>query len=326
MPIWLSRQDVVCCIEQPRLIKEMRNAFLVMLQRGTLKNSNPLRIKVGLSSVEAAPANASVMILAPGYVTGISAYTVKVHAKYPDNPGAGMPSIQGVIQLFDSRNGELLAIIDSPILTAHRTAAAAMVATDTLARRDSRNVAIIGAGVQGDIQLRYLRDIRDIDAVYVYDVDDERAQHYAERWTREGLSCRAASSVRQAVASADIVISATWARSPILYSDMIRPGTHITTLGADEPGKVEVSETLIRAGRVVCDDTEMAKRMGILNTLSEPNDIQLSTLSEMLTRSSGRRSDSDITIFGGVGLPFQDLVGAWHVYQQSLISGVGKRL
>ncbi len=87
------------------------------------------------------------MILVPGVVPGISAYTVKVHAKYPENPRQGLPAIQGVIQLFDARNGQLLAVLDSPIVTAHRTAAAAVVATDVLARKDSRKVAVIGAGV-----------------------------------------------------------------------------------------------------------------------------------------------------------------------------------
>lgn len=327
MPLWLGGEDVRCCIRVRELMDQMRKAFQAVAQQDEPNRITSQRTMLGLSMIEGAPTNASAMILAPGFLPGIRAYTVKVHAKYPDNIKNGMPSIQGVIQLFDSRNGELLAIIDSPIVTAYRTAAAAMVATDTLARLDSHAVAIIGAGVQGNVQLRYLREIRDIERVFVVDVDDGRARIYAERLTQEGLNCVVASSVREAASSADIIILATWARSPVLYSNMVRPGTHITTIGADEPGKVEVAQDLMLVGRAFCDDREMAERMGMLNTFSERNEMQLVTLGEVLAgRQTGRQSDADITIFGGVGLPFQDLVGAWHVYGQALASGIGIRL
>lgn len=326
MPLWLSSEDVISCLDERPLMMEMRNAFVQMSQSDTSNSRQPQRIKVGLSAVEGAPANASGMILAPGCVPGIFAYTVKVHAKYPDNPKTRMPAIQGVIHLFDSRNGKLLAIIDSPIVTAHRTAATAIVATDVLARPDSRSVAIIGAGVQGEIQLRYLRDIRDVSRIFVYDNDAEQARRYAERRTKEGVTCLVAESVQEAVAGVDMIIVSTWARSPLLYPDMIRPGTHITTLGADEPGKVEVAEELIRVGRFVCDDKVMAEQMGALNTFSKRHTIQIRTLGEVLINRNGRETVEDITIFSGVGLPTQDLVAAWHVYQRALTNGVGKRL
>lgn len=127
---------------------------------------NAQRIRTDLSSIHLAPNNAEAMILVPGAMTEIPAYTVKVHAKYPNNPLGGLPSIQGVIQLFDSGTGALLAIIDSPIVTGHRTAAANAVAVDELAREDATTVAIIGAGFQGEMQFRYLRHIRSIDTVY----------------------------------------------------------------------------------------------------------------------------------------------------------------
>ncbi|MCL6452179.1 MAG: ornithine cyclodeaminase family protein [Alicyclobacillus sp.] len=326
MPLWLGREDIISCIDERQLILEMRKALQAVSEWNRDGTPKPQRIRADLSSVEGAPTDASAMILVPGIVPGISAYTVKVHAKYPQNTKRGLPAIQGVIQLFDSRNGKLLAIIDSPIATAHRTAAAAVVATDLLARKDSHKVAVIGAGVQGEIQLRYLQYVREISWVSVYDMDADRAEQYVHRRRREGIECEVASSVRDAVEYADIVITATWSRSPILFPGMVRPGTHITTLGADEPGKVEVAEELIRKGRFFCDDREMATQVGALNTFSRPTQFKIGTVGQVLVDGDGRRSDGDITIFGGVGLPFQDLVGAWHVYQRALALDIGQRL
>ncbi|GMA62630.1 hypothetical protein NZD89_22830 [Alicyclobacillus fastidiosus] len=101
------------------------------------------------------------MILVPGAIARIPAYTVKVHAKYPNNPSVGLPAIQGIIQLFDSMTGGLLAILDSPLVTGHRTAAAGAVAVDTLAKEHASTVAIIGAGFQGEMQFKYLQQLQE---------------------------------------------------------------------------------------------------------------------------------------------------------------------
>jgi ornithine cyclodeaminase/alanine dehydrogenase-like protein (mu-crystallin family) len=326
MTLWLSHEDVLSCIDELQLIQEMRQAFYAISQQHRDGATKPQRIRTELSFVESAPGHASTMILVPGVVPGISAYTVKVHTKYPENPKRGLPAIQGVIQLFDARNGQLLAVMDSPAVTAHRTAAAAVVATDVLARKDSHKLGVIGAGVQGQIQLHYLRHVREISSVSVYDIHVEQAEQYALQRRREGIDCKVASSVREAVEHADIVIAATWSRRPILFPDMVRPGTHITTLGADEPGKVEVAEELIRQGRFFCDDKELAQEMGALNTFPDRSQLKIRTVGQVLIDGDGRRSDSEITIFGGVGLPFQDLVGAWHVYQRALALGLGQHL
>jgi ornithine cyclodeaminase len=251
---------------------------------------------------------------------------VKVHTKYPNNPKRGLPAIQGVIQLFDSSCGKLLALIDSPLLTAHRTAAAGAVAADVLARRNAEAAAIIGAGLQGEMQFQYLTRVRDIRKVYVYDVKAEAAIEFSERRIQEGFHCEVATSVREAVCNADIVVAATWSREPLLFSDMVRPGTHITTLGPDSPGKVEAAEELVRKSTFVCDDRELAVKMGALNTVRNV-DFPLVTLSEVLRGdATGRSSDADITIYGGVGLPFQDLVAAWEVYQTAMELGLGQPL
>ncbi|CAM3927942.1 ornithine cyclodeaminase family protein [Alicyclobacillus pomorum] len=265
MTLWMNHDDVEQCIREHELIRSMQWAF----KKIDSCTTSPLRVRAALSDVTGAPTNAEAMILLPGVVPGIPPYTVKVHANYPDNPSAGLPAIQGVIQLFDSSNGTLLAVIDSPLVTAHRTAAAGAVAANVLARQDAETVAIIGAGAQGEMQFRYLTHVRRIKKVFVYDVRRSAAQQYHERRTNEGFRCTVSDSIEEAVRYADIIITATWSREPFLFSNIIRPGTHITTLGPDAPGKVEVAEELIRKSKFVCDDRSLTEQMGALHTFQE---------------------------------------------------------
>ncbi len=320
--IWLCRDDVARCIRKEALIRSIKSAFTTI----DTTMPKPMRIRADLSSVTGAPVKAESMILLPGAMPGIPAFTVKVHTKYPHNPERGTPAIQGVIQLFDASCGKLLAVMDSPLLTAHRTAAVGAVAADVLARGNAESVAVIGAGVQGEMQFQYLTHVRNIKKVYVYDVRTEAAVGFCERRMKEGFDCEFVASVREAVRDVDIVIAATWSREPFLFPDMVRPGTHITTLGPDAPGKVEVAEELVRHSVFVCDDRELTVQMGALNTFQ---DLQFpyTTLTEVLQgKTKGRCDPNEITIFGGVGLPFQDLVAAWEVYCTAVKLGVGQAL
>jgi ornithine cyclodeaminase/alanine dehydrogenase-like protein (mu-crystallin family) len=184
------------------------------------------------------------MILVPGVVAGIPAYTVKVHAKYP----ARDPAIQGVIILSSLETGETLAIMESGFLTALRTGLAGAIAAVVLARSDARTVAIVGAGAQGILQLEMLLLVRPITRARVYDISALRAGEFAARnRSLLGIEIEPAGKLATAIRDADIVVTATWASEAFLHRDMIGPGTHITTLGADQPGKAEVSADLLRS-------------------------------------------------------------------------------
>jgi ornithine cyclodeaminase/alanine dehydrogenase-like protein (mu-crystallin family) len=114
--------------------------------------------------------------------------------------------------------------------------------TDLLARRDARSVAVIGAGLQGDHQLRSLHMMRQIGAVRVYDTAPDRALAFAERMHQSlGLTIEVSDSVAAAVEAADMVLAATWARTPFILPGMLQAGTHVSTIGPDEHGKCEKS-------------------------------------------------------------------------------------
>jgi ornithine cyclodeaminase/alanine dehydrogenase-like protein (mu-crystallin family) len=225
-----------------------------------------------------------------------------------------------VICLHEAATGTLLAIMDSTYITAIRTGIAGALAANTLARADASTVAVVGAGVQGSFQLRALAGMRTMRQVFVYDTNGDRAVVFATRMGEElSLPITPVDDLACALARADIVLAATWSTTPFILPGMLRRGTHVTTLGADEPGKAEVSAEVIRSSLFVCDDRRLAVEMGASG--DPPIDAEAigAELGEVLAGTHpGRTSDEQITVYGGVGLAFQDAVAAWQVYEHAM--------
>jgi ornithine cyclodeaminase/alanine dehydrogenase-like protein (mu-crystallin family) len=305
--ILLSASDVARLLDHRELLGQLRAAMCAYAAGGV----------PGKRTHSPIPASAphSVMIVFPGLVPGIPAYTVKINAKLPESS----PSVRGLIALNDLETGRLLAVMDSIRITEVRTALVGALAADALARKTIETVAVIGAGVQGRAQLRALRLVRSFDAVRVYDSVTGRAQKLIDDLRGEiPVAFSTAASVEQAVANADLVITATWAKTPIISRGMIAPGTHITAIGADEPGKAELDRELISDALFVCDDRELAVEMGALAGVGLKSEAIHATLGEVLAGTRpGRSSEGNITIFGSVGLPCQDLPAAWMAFQKA---------
>jgi ornithine cyclodeaminase/alanine dehydrogenase-like protein (mu-crystallin family) len=257
----------------------------------------------------------TVMVVFPGLVPGIPAYTMKINAKLPES----VPSVRGLISLHDLVTGELLAVMDSIAITRVRTALVGALAAQALAREQIEAVAVIGAGVQGRAQLRALRLVRDFTRVRVFDHDERRARALIGDLEGEmPVEFTVAHTIREASAKADVIITATWAHEPFLTRAMVAPGTHITAVGADEPGKAELDAGLILASRFVCDDEELAVEMGALAGVGLGHSAIHASLGQVLAGTRpGRQSETDVTIFGSVGLACQDLPAAWMAYQKA---------
>jgi ornithine cyclodeaminase len=264
------------------------------------------------------------VVLMPGLTAAIPGYSVKVNAKFPQQK----PAIKGVILLHAMETGDLVAVVDSALVTAARTALSGALAADILARSDARRVAIVGAGVQGELQLRFLPLIRSIERVRVYDLDADHGRRFAERLSDElGILVDAADSVGTAVADADIVVTATWARQPFLRAGMLRPGAHLTTLGADQPGKCEVDASLLGEAVVIVDDRALALKEGAIAGAGLGPDAIAADLAEVVRgEHPGRTTPREITVFAAVGLPMLDLVLAWGLYREAVSRGIGTRI
>ena len=310
----LGAADVRALLDRNALLRSLRSAFAGYSTSRTIAAQRAHSVLPG-------DRGESVMVVFPGLIDGIPAYTVKVNTKLP---GAAR-SVVGAILLNDLASGRVLAVMDSIVITAERTALACAVAADALARASTPRVAVIGAGVQGEAQVRALQLVRRVERVDVVDVVPGRAEEYAARVGPQlGIEVVAQRNVADAVREADVVITATWSREPFLTRAMVRDGVHITAVGADEPAKGELDAPLIRSSLFVCDDRDLAARMGAIAGAGLGPEAIHAELGEVLAgMRPGRTSEDQVTVFGTVGLAFQDLAAAWQVYQRARERGGG---
>jgi alanine dehydrogenase len=224
---------------------------------------------------------------------------------YPGNPAQGLPTVMGVVLLSDASNGVLRAVLDAGAVTALRTGAAAVLAAETLGRSDAKTAAVVGAGVNGVAAARtFLARGRE---VALYDVDRARAEHAAENLGAQVTD-------RDEALAADLLVTMTPGHEVLLPAGSLRPGQHVSLMGADGPGKAEIAvEELVRT-RVFCDDWEQASHNGELVHAVEAGAInreQVTELGAMLAGDSpGRARDDEITAFDSTGLAIQDLAVA----------------
>ena len=232
---------------------------------------------------------------------------------FPGNPARGLPTVTGLVLLSDSETGELLAIFDAAAVTALRTAAAGVLAADTLGRPGASSYAVVGCGVNGAETARLLvaRGQRPL----VWDVDEARRNAVALR-----LGAETAASAREALAC-EVVVTVTPGREPLYGPGALRPGQHVSLMGADGPGKAEVAVEELARAVLVCDDWEQASHGGELAAAVGAGLVQRSQVTELgrvLTgEADGRRSAGDITLFDSTGLAIQDLAIARAAYAKA---------
>jgi ornithine cyclodeaminase len=258
-----------------------------------------------------------------GHLHRDAAWTVKVAADL--DPGDGGPVRHGGLMLIlSARDGSLLGLLlDNGFLTEIRTGAAGAIAADLLARPDASTVAIVGAGSQARHQLQALRRVRTIERVQVASRSPERLRAFADEIEAgHGLAVQVCGSVEQAVRGADIVITTTPSKAPLLEPDWLDAGTHITAVGSDDPGKQELAaDVLARAAVVAVDDRGQAARSGELHHAIESGvrgEEDTVTLGELLEGvAEGRARDDDLTVADLTGVGVQDAAIATMTLQQA---------
>ena len=280
---------------------------LDILSRGFCDTTNqprPQRIRTDL------PGPGTATCLIPGLLPDIPAYTVKVNAKFP----ASSPALRGVVCLHDINTGDLLALADSASVTAWRTGLSAALGTHVLADPAARTLGFVGAGAQARVVATGLRTLRSFDETVATDLDRRRAADLADVVVDDA---------RAVAARCDIVILATWSRVPLLRAEDIATVTHLTTLGADEPGKIELAADVLRHSRVVVDDLELVAAAGALGNAGLDAAAADGTLADVLRGvHTTRGQPSRTTVYAPIGLPWQDLAIVWPVYLRARHAGV----
>jgi alanine dehydrogenase len=259
------------------------------------------------------------------------AFASKVNVNLPDNRTLRqLPTIQGVVVVSDARDGRPLAIMESISLTGIRTAATAALAAGYGARKDSRRLAIVGCGAQAAYQLEALRAVFSIETVRVFDVDTARAEAFARTHATEICAVTPARTVRDATQDADICITCTTSKSPVLTDDLDLTGCFVAAVGADNPDKQEIAPALMKRARVLVDDIEACAAGGDLNHAlragAMSKDQVHAGLAELAAgRKRGRMRKDELVIFDSSGSGVQDVAAAWVAYREARRTGIGGR-
>jgi alanine dehydrogenase len=309
----LTRQDVQQVLTMDAAVEAVQRAFAASAGDGDAQT--PPKMLLTLDK------HAGDFRAMPAYLDG--SVGVKWVNSHPKNPTRhGLPSVMGMYILSDPDTALPLAVMDATLLTAVRTGAAAAVASKHLARKSPTSLGIIGCGAQAPFLLAAHQVVfGDLD-LYVADAVEQRASAFA---------AEANGSVGSAeqVAGCDIVCTATTARAPVVAEkSWVRQGAHINAVGADAPGKQELSPDILAAAKVVVDDYEQATEAGELNVAVHAGVYArgriYGTIGEIVVgKKPGRCSAEEITLFDSTGMSIQDIALARLIYDVARQRGVG---
>ncbi len=321
----LGHRDVHTALA-PQACAEAMAAALVKQASG--ESYLPLR------SVMMPPEAAGFMGLMPAWRGGQhgrpAAFALKAVCIMPGNPARGLDAHQGLVTLFDGESGAATAILDAAAITEIRTAAVTAVATGALARRDASTLAILGAGTQARAHLPALARVREFRQVRVYAPTAAHARALIEQAGRMAAELAVARSAEEAVRDADVVVTATSSREPVLRRDWLKPGAHVNAVGASTPQAREIDTATVAASALFCDSRESLRneagefRLAIREGLIAGQGHVRAELGEVLAGTApGRRDDGELTLFRSLGLAIEDLAAAECAVSEATARGLG---
>jgi ornithine cyclodeaminase len=311
----LNEHDVERLLTMRECIGVMEEA-LTALARGEVHN--PLRHMIRGEGAK------GILGLMPSYRGGSQPhYGLKEVCVFPGNPALGLDTHLGAVLLHSGETGQLMAVMNASAITAIRTAAVSAVATKLLARKNARSLAIIGAGVQAKSHLEAIPLVREIDDIRIVSGTPAKAEALA------GKNARVVASVEEAVRGADIVVTATSSREPILRRDWLKDGVHINAVGSSIAVARELDSATVAAASLFVDRRE--------STTNESGDYLFALregaitdshiraeIGEILTgQAQGRTSESEITLFKSLGLAVEDLASAQFLFEKASREGSG---
>lgn len=263
----------------------------------------------------------------------------KTASLFVENPGRGLDSLQAVINVYSSDTGEVVGIVSAGQITGMRTGAAGALGAKWLARKDSRQALVCGAGNQALYQTAGLiAALPQVDSFVYWDRHERKAQAFAKGvedrmqdefgLDAEGRSFLPADDLESAVRQADIIVTCTPATAPYIKSEWVQPGTHISAVGADAEGKQELESAIAGRALVFVDDVPHCMEAGeVERPLKEgvitPDDIA-GELGEVIRGTTeGRTSDEQVTLYDTAGLAVLDIAAAKTALDAAARSGVG---
>jgi ornithine cyclodeaminase len=299
--------EVENLLDYPGCIEAMRSAMIALSTGG---REQPLRTIWPLGKGE-------MWGIMPGDLMALSAFGAKLVSVFHDPERPGCTRHQGVIVAFDGVTGAISCIADAEQVTKIRTACATAVATDALARKDARKLAVFGTGVQAEAHLIALPLVRKFDEIFVWGRSADRTNALAERMTTIlGRPVYSSIDAEEAAREADVICTVTSSREPVILGDWVKSGTHLNLVGSSMLGPVEVDAALVERSRYVADyrpgviaqgaELAVARDAGLVD-----DSHVVAEIGEVLAgRIAGRENDEQVTVYKSLGHVAQDLAAA----------------
>ncbi len=323
MTLVLTSSEIKKCVQlNGQLIPIIEDAFK-SLALGKTTMPPILRLDIekyhGESDVKAA------------YIDGLDSYAIKVASGFFNNPNLGLPSSNGLMILLDSKTGMLKSVLlDKGYLTDVRTAIAGAIAAKHLSNPESSNVGIIGAGIQAKMQLEALLLVRNIKTAYIWSRDSKKTNTFVKNIKDKiNIKIIACESPEQTVNLSEILITCTPSKSPIIKSEWLKKGLHITAMGSDAEMKNELDPKIIKDCDYYIPDSQSqtsilgelnhAIKAGLVSAEKKYNELG----SVIINSNLGRRNINDVTVADLTGTGVQDTAIARHTYKISADKGFG---
>lgn len=320
----LSERDVRNLLEIEALIDVLERAHV---EFSTGKAVMPVRLVMPLREIQGR------ITAMPGYLGDSNALGMKVVTAFQENPRRGLPAILAAIHLYDTETGKLAAIMDGTYITAMRTACVSAMATKALANSETPILGILGAGVQAASHIRALCKIRSVGQIKVYSPSGKSALKLKEEF-EPALRAKIenVSRAEDAVRGADLLVTATTAKNPVISANWLKPGVHINAVGSHRPDYREIDAATMKGAKVFVDSREaiMAECGDVLLAIKDgaiTADHASAEIGELLAgRKAGRTNPKEITLYKSVGIAIQDVAAARLVYQKALREKIGTKV
>jgi ornithine cyclodeaminase/alanine dehydrogenase-like protein (mu-crystallin family) len=318
MALVLKEADIARLLPMPAAIDALETAFRQQHVAGEQQAINRPRQRLQ-------PPGA-ILHFMPAAVPGMGVYGFKAYTVA--RPGVA----RFAVLLFSTQDGRLLALMEADQLGQIRTGAASGLATRLLARSDAQSVAIIGAGWQARSQVQAVCAVRAIKTIHAVGRDPARLRAFCEEMSRDvSVAVTPAESAEAAVRAADIIITATSSKEPVVFGEWLQPGQHLNVMGSNWANRREVDERAIaRSDLLVIDSKEQGmQEAGDLLVPIQQGALRwdgVHELQEAAAGAVGRKTPEQITLFKSLGLALEDMAVAAHVYAEARKQGVGEEL
>jgi ornithine cyclodeaminase/alanine dehydrogenase-like protein (mu-crystallin family) len=273
------------------------------------------------------------LLIMPGFIPSSGSLAVKIVGGFHDNRELGLPSAFGIVILHDAQTGEIIAVMDGAHLTGVRTAATAVLATRYMSRPRPKKLTILGGGYIGRMCARAFSEELQLNQIRVHSRTKATATGFKEELEDElDAAIEVFEDPESACRGADVLVTATASKNPVLHYDWLEPGAHINAMGSSLPDSREVDTKIIQHARLIVESRQatLAEAGDVLVPLHNgevSSEVIFAEIGEVIAgHKPGRESDQEITLFKSVGIAIQDAATARLVYEKAKAIGIGKEV